>query len=69
MQGKIILALIILLLRTYIGIKVISWLILNFLEPQSHEISEIQHYLIIILLDIWWLGNSTQITINKEDEN
>jgi hypothetical protein len=68
MQAKIFLGIIILILRTFIGIKVISWLILNFIENQSHDLSEIQTYLVIIILDMWATNNSTQIIVQKEDD-
>jgi hypothetical protein len=68
MQAKIFLGIIILILRTFIGIKVISWLILNFIENQSHDLSEIQTYLVIIILDMWATNNSTQIIVRKEDD-
>jgi len=68
MQAKIFLGIIILILRTFIGIKVISWLILNFIESQSHDLSEIQTYLVIIILDMWATNNSTQIIVRKEDD-
>jgi hypothetical protein len=61
-------ALILIIVRLLVSVKVISWLILNFFTNIPHPISEIEVYLVIILLDIWLLSNSTEIVIRKIED-
>jgi len=65
---KSLFALILIIVRLLVSVKVISWLILNFFNNIPHPISEIEVYLVIILLDIWLLSNSTEIVIRKVED-
>jgi hypothetical protein len=65
---KSLFALILIIVRLLVSVKVISWLILNFFTNIPHPISEIEVYLVIILLDIWLLSNSTEIVIRKVED-
>jgi len=65
---KSLFALILIIVRLLVSVKVISWLILNFFTNIPHPISEIEVYLVIILLDIWLLSNSTKIVIRKVED-
>lgn len=50
---KLILGIIIILLRFYIGIQILKWIILEFQNPTLHSVSEIELYLVAILFDTW----------------
>jgi hypothetical protein len=65
---KSLFALILIIVRLLVSVKVISWLILKFFTNIPHPISEIEVYLVIILLDIWLLSNSTEIVIRKIED-
>jgi len=63
---KTLFALILIIVRLLVSVKVISWIILNIFTNIPHPISEIEVYLVIILLDIWLLSNSTEIVIREK---
>ena len=65
---KTLFALILIIVRLLVSVKVISWIILNIFTNIPHPISEIEVYLVIILLDIWLLSNSTEIVIRKIED-
>jgi hypothetical protein len=54
------------IVRLLVSVKVISWLILNFFTNIPHPISEIEPYIVIILLDIWLLSDGTEIVIKEK---
>jgi hypothetical protein len=63
---KTLFALILIIVRLLVSVKVISWIILNIFTNIPHPISEIEVYLVIILLDIWLLSTSTEIVIKEK---
>jgi hypothetical protein len=69
MKLQTIFAVLITLVRIYLGIKVISWLIINLISQVSHPLSEIEAFLVIILLDIWVSSQiSGVIVVDKEKD-
>jgi hypothetical protein len=60
---KYLFAFILMIVRLLVSVKVISWLLLNFFSNIPHPISEIEPYIVIILLDIWLLSDGTEIVI------
>jgi hypothetical protein len=61
---------IILLLRFYIGIQIIKWIILEIQYPVVHSISEIELYLVIVLFDTWICAShgDVEVKINKKED-
>jgi hypothetical protein len=68
MSFKVLLALFVIIVRLFIGVKVISWLILKLISQIPHPISEIEWYLVLMFIDIWLSGHTTEIYIKKENE-
>lgn len=64
---KSLLAIIVIIVRLLVSVKVISWIILRFTTSITHSISEIETYLVIILLDIWLLPSVTEIVIKEKE--
>jgi len=52
MTFKIIFAAFLIIVRLLIGVRVFSWVILNFFTNVPHPISEIEPYLVLMVLDI-----------------
>ena len=50
---KILLSIFLIVIRLIVGFNIISWLINEFVKPESHSISEIEFYLVFLLFDIW----------------
>jgi hypothetical protein len=69
MKLQTIFAVLITLVRIYIGIKVISWLIINLISEISHPISEIEVYLVIIFLDIWASSQYSGVVILDKEKD
>jgi hypothetical protein len=69
MNLRILVASLLIIGRTYLFIKVISWLILNLFTQTTHPLDEIQIHLIFILLDVWIFGQSIPIFISQEKED
>jgi len=63
---KYLFVFILMIVRLLVSVKVISWLILNFFTNIPHPISEIEPYIVIILLDIWLLSTGTEIVIKEK---
>jgi len=63
---KYLFAFILMIVRLLVSVKVISWLLLNFFSNIPHPISEIEPYIVIILLDIWLLSAGTEIVIKEK---
>lgn len=68
MSLKVLLAIFVIIVRLFIGVKVISWLILKLISQIPHPITEIEWYLVLMFLDIWASGYTTEIYIKKENE-
>jgi len=63
---KYLFVFIVMIVRLLVSVKVISWLLLNFFSNIPHPISEIEPYIVIILLDIWLLSTGTEIVIKEK---
>jgi hypothetical protein len=64
---KSLFTLIIIIVRLLVSVKVISWLILRFFSDIPHPISEIETYIVILLLDVWFFSSVAEIVIKKEE--
>jgi hypothetical protein len=69
MKLQTIFAVLINLIRIYIGIKVIYWLIINLISKVSYPLSEIEVYLVFILLDIWGSSQSSGVIILDKEKD
>jgi hypothetical protein len=69
MKIQTVLAILITLVRIYLSIKIISWLILNLISEVPHPIEEIQYHLIVVLLDTWLSSQLNNIVINEVKED
>jgi len=65
---KSLFTLIIIIVRLLVSVKVISWLILRFFSDIPHPISEIETYIVILLLDIWFFSSVTEVVIKKTED-
>lgn len=66
---KTTVAILVLIMRTYLVVKVSSWVILNLFFSKTLPITDIETYLVVILLDIWLLGNSVEINVINKSED
>jgi hypothetical protein len=69
MKIQTVLAIFITLVRIYLSIKIISWLILNLISEVPHPIEEIQNHLIVVLLDTWLSSQLNNIVISEVKED
>jgi hypothetical protein len=69
MRLQTIFAVLITLVRIFLGIKVISWLVINLIAAVPHPIEEIQTPLILILLDTWFSSQINNIIITEVKED
>ena len=65
---KSLLAIIIIIIRLLVSVKVITWLILKFISEIPHPISEIESYIVIILLDVWVFSSIIEVQIKNNKE-
>jgi hypothetical protein len=68
MTFKIILGLLLIITRLFLGVKVISWIILKFISNIPHPISEIEVYLVLMFLDLWFSSQPTEIIVKKIED-
>jgi hypothetical protein len=69
MKIQTVLSIFITLVRIYLSIKIISWLILNIISEVPHPIEEIQNHLIVVLLDTWLSSQLNNIVISEIKED
>lgn len=69
MKAQTIFAVLITLVRIFLGIKIISWLIVNLISEVPHPLSEIEVFLVIILLDIWAASQYSGVVILDKDKD
>jgi hypothetical protein len=68
---KVLLSLFLIFLRLWVGYHIISWLVLEYSHPESHSISEIEFYLVLMVFD-GWIGKSqdnVELTVIKKEED
>jgi hypothetical protein len=65
---RMILIFLIIISRVYIGINVVSWAYLEIRNPSLHSISEIEFFLVLILLDIWVTQSDTNVDVRIDKE-
>lgn len=65
---KVVIGLLIIIARIYIGFKILQWIFLEMKEPQIHSISEIELYLVFVILDVWIsIQPQIEIDVDKRD--
>lgn len=69
MKIQTVLAILVTLIRIYLGIKVISWLVINLISEVPHPIDEVQKHLILIILDTWFSGQISNVIIREVKED
>jgi hypothetical protein len=56
------------IVRFLLAVKVISWIILEIINPSKQSVSDVELYLIAMFLDLWLFSNVAQIVIKEIDE-
>jgi len=71
MSFKLFISFLIIISRIYVGVRVISWIILKIITEIPHPLSEIEIYLVIMILDIWVSSQYSGIVVvdKKMDES
>lgn len=65
---KVVIGLLIIIARIYIGFKILQWIFSEMKEPQIHSISEIELYLVFVILDVWIsIQPQIEIDVDKRD--
>lgn len=68
MTFKSFFAFLVMIGRLFLGVKVFSWIILRLISDIPHPISEIEIYLVFMIVDVWGLGGQiTEIIVKKEN--
>jgi hypothetical protein len=52
--------------KIYLGIRVLFWAILKLYAPEQHSLSEIEGYLVFLVLDIWITQSNGGFNIKKD---
>jgi hypothetical protein len=65
---KTIFAISLMIVRFLMVVKVISWIILEIINPSKQSVSDVELYLIAMFLDLWLFSNVAQIVIKEIDE-
>jgi hypothetical protein len=63
MSFRLFISFLIIISRIYVGVRVISWIILKIITEVPHPLSEIEIYLVVMLLDVWV---SSQFFVDKQ---
>jgi len=58
---KFIVGLVVIISKIYCAFKVGQWLYLKFFDTNVHPISEIEHFLVFIILDLWLMMSATNL--------
>lgn len=58
---KFFIGLLVIITKIYCAFKVVQWLYLKFFDTGVHPISEIEHFLVFIVLDIWLMMSASNI--------
>ena len=65
---KSIFTLLVLLAKLYLGFRILIWAIMEITNPELHNLSEIEGYLVFAVFDIWISHSTTSIkSMNQED--
>jgi hypothetical protein len=65
---KSIFTLLVLLAKLYLGFRILIWGIMEISNPELHNLSEIEGYLVFAVFDIWISHSTTSIkSMNQED--
>jgi hypothetical protein len=58
----------VLLAKLYLGIRILIWAIMEVSNPELHNISEIEGYLVFAVFDIWISHSTTTIKVMNEED-
>jgi hypothetical protein len=61
---KTFFALFILLGKLYLGFRILWWIICDISQPELHNISEIEAYLVLLIFDVWLCQQNTEFEKN-----
>jgi hypothetical protein len=50
---KLLLALFLIIIRIFVGFKILYWLVQESKYPELHSISDIEFYVVFLIFDIW----------------
>jgi hypothetical protein len=66
---KLLLALFLIIIRIFVGFKILVWLFQESRYPELHSISEIEFYLVILILDtcVAISHAGIDVSVKKED--
>ncbi len=65
---KLLLALFLIIIRIFVGFKILVWLIQENRIPELHSISEIEFYLVFLIFDTWVSISNAGIDIPRNTE-
>jgi hypothetical protein len=65
---KSIIALSITIVRFFLFVKIISWIILEIIDPNKQSVTDIEVYLVALLLDLWLFSNVAEIVIREKED-
>lgn len=63
-----ILAISLTIVRFYLCVKVISWIILEIIDSSKHSVTEIELYIVILMLDLWLFSNVAEIVVKEKED-
>lgn len=64
---KSFLILLVLIGKIFLGAKILWWIWLKSSNPELHNLSEIEGYLVLLVFDIWIGGQNVEIEKIKEN--
>mgnify|MGYP003341227027 CR=1 FL=1 len=66
---KTLITILLFIARLYIGFKIALWIYSKSMNPQSHQLSEIEVYLVFVIFDTWLtsFSNNLEIEIKRID--
>jgi len=65
---KSIFTLLVLLAKLYLGFRILIWGIMEISNPELHNLSEIEGYLVFMVFDIWISYSSSSVKIMREED-
>jgi hypothetical protein len=66
---KIVIGLVLIFFRFFLAFKILSWVGQEINTPNLHNISEIEIYLVGVILDIWITTQNNQIDIEVDNRD
>ena len=66
---KFLIGLTVIFLRFFVGFKILFWIGQEINAPDIHSLSEIELFLVVILLDLWVSTQQNEIDIEIDKRN